>query len=81
MSGLLSSKYEENSIPELCSKIKLFYNDFGADKFLFGTDFPVQTHEHSVKLIIEDSIGDVASQEDLNKIFRGNALKIFDNLL
>ena len=51
MSGLMDSKYDRNEIPDCVENIRRFLNECGPDRLLFGTDFPVQTHDDSVFFI------------------------------
>ena len=45
----------------------------GVEKFLFGTDYPVQTHENSLRLV-----GLLGIQEDdVEKILGQNAKRLF----
>lgn len=74
MSGLLDSLYEENEIPTCVGEIKKFIDTVGAEKLLFGTDFPVQTHAHSVKFVEDATIGMADSVREA--IYHGNATKV-----
>jgi predicted TIM-barrel fold metal-dependent hydrolase len=71
MSGLLDSKYEQEDIPECVEEIRRFLGECGCGKFLFGTDFPVQTHKDSVYMIEEGMKG--FSEEDKNDVYYRNA--------
>jgi len=51
MSGVIDSKYDTDDIPMIVQEIRLFVQKAGSKKILFGTDFPVQTHEHSVMFV------------------------------
>jgi uncharacterized protein len=51
MSGLLNSKHEKHELPECVDVIKKFLDNCSHKKLLFGTDFPIQTHEDSIEMI------------------------------
>ncbi|MDD5192102.1 MAG: TatD family hydrolase [Candidatus Nanoarchaeia archaeon] len=51
MSGLISSKHNRKEIPKSIDAIKKFLQESSTDKLLFGTDFPVQTHEDSIYMV------------------------------
>ena len=53
MSGLIDSKYDRKDIPECIEEIKKFLYECGPRKLLFGTDFPIQTHQDPVHFIEE----------------------------
>lgn len=55
MSGLIASHHEKDraDIPEDVEKVREFLEKAGPEKMLFGTDFPVQTHEDSVYFVEE----------------------------
>ena len=74
MSGLIDSKYEQHEIPRIINKIKKFLKEIGPNKLLFGTDFPVQTYEDSIRFI-EESTKDFPLDYK-KKIYYGNARKI-----
>ncbi|MEK6846459.1 MAG: amidohydrolase family protein [Nanoarchaeota archaeon] len=71
MSGLIGSKHGEKYIPESIEHIKRFLGECGPEKLLFGTDFPVQTHEHSI-FMLEEAMKDY-SVEDKQKVYYENA--------
>jgi predicted TIM-barrel fold metal-dependent hydrolase len=72
MSGLISSKKDQDYIPTAIELTKTFYRFCGAKKLLFGTDFPVQTHSDSI-LILEQA---VQNKEDLRDIYYNNAKRL-----
>ncbi len=74
MSGLMQSRYESFEIPEHIETINRFLGECGPEKLLFGTDFPVQTHEHSV-LMIEESMK-TYSVQDKSKVYYENAERL-----
>lgn len=74
MSGLIDSTFDQLEIPSTIEVIKNFLGECGPNKLLFGTDFPVQTHDHSVYFIEEAMKG--YSNEDKQKVYYDNALKL-----
>jgi hypothetical protein len=76
LSGLIAgdSRYLERYIDYLAARIsEAIYFAGGADKFLFGTDYPVQTHENSLRLVRLLSI----EQDDVEKVLGRNAVRLF----
>lgn len=77
MSGLIDSKYDEEEVPVCVQEIRtLTQNEWGIDKLLFGTDYPVQIHEHSIYFIEEATKGYPHREKILKKIYYNNAAKI-----
>lgn len=76
MSGIIDSVHNKDEIPLRIEEIKRFLEICGPDKLLFGTDYPVQTHEHSVKFIEQAMIG--YSEEDKRKVYFDNACRILN---
>ncbi|MBI3633837.1 MAG: amidohydrolase [Candidatus Vogelbacteria bacterium] len=74
MSGLVNSASEQEDIPSAVEMVKRFLKECGPDKLLFGTDFPVQSHADSVRIIEEAMVG--YSDEDKAKVYYGNAAKL-----
>jgi len=74
MSGLLDSKYNEDEIPQSVQVIKEFLEQCGPSKLLFGTDFPVQTHEHSVYMLEEAMTS--FSEEAKQEVYYNNARRL-----
>ncbi len=74
MSGLIDSKFDRDQIPNTVDQIKKFLDICGSEKLLFGTDFPVQTHEDSV-YFIEKASKDYSFSEKQN-IYRNNARRL-----
>ena len=72
ISGIIDSKYDEQEINICVEEIKMFLNNCSHKQLLFGTDFPVQTHEHSIRFI-EESISDKKIKED---VYYNNAKRI-----
>lgn len=69
MSGLLSSKKEASELPAIIDDVRAFVDEFGADQLLFGSDFPVQSYEHSVAIVE----GAIDSDKEREKVFYSNA--------
>lgn len=74
MSGLIDSKYNRDEIPRCIENINNFVNECGPEKLIFGTDFPVQTHEDSVMFIEEGMKG--FSEKDKKMVYYDNAAKL-----
>lgn len=74
MSGLIDSKFDEVEIPSSIEAIKKFVDTCGPKKLLFGTDFPVQTHEHSI-LFVEEALKGY-TEEDKQRVYYDNACKV-----
>lgn len=75
-SGLLDFDHQEKEFLECVADIKYYLNECGSGKLLFGTDFPVQTHEHTV-LMTEQAMLDF-SVEDKEKVYYENARSILN---
>ena len=75
ISGIIDSKYHAHEIPMCVDQIKSILYEAGPKKLLFGTDFPVQTHEHSIRFI-EESM-DKFSLDDKQDVYYNNALRVF----
>jgi len=74
MSGIIDSKYDEDEIPVCVEEIRTFLRKVGPEKMLFGTDFPVQTHEHSVRFVEEATEG--MGDDVRAKIYFSNAERL-----
>ena len=48
ISGLIDSRYDHREIPQVVEAVKKVLGECGTSKVMFGTDFPVQTHEDSL---------------------------------
>ncbi len=77
ISGLVAgdgAKYAAKYLDSLARKLSdaIFYAG-GADKVIFGTDYPVETYSAGLSLLHKLEI----DQEDLEKISRTNALTVF----
>jgi uncharacterized protein len=77
ISGLVAgdgAKYAQKYIESLADRLSdAIYYAGGADKVLFGTDYPVETYPAGFSLLRKLKI----DQEDLAKISRLNAIKVF----
>jgi len=73
-SGLIDSKYDRDEILLATNEIKKVLTNCGPEKVLFGTDFPVQTHEDSF-FMVEHAMKDF-SQNDKNKVYGNNARRL-----
>ncbi len=74
MSGLIDSKFNRDEIPDCVENIKKFLGECGPKRLLFGTDFPVQTHEDSV-YFIEESMTHYSSQ-DREDVYYNNSARL-----
>jgi len=72
MSGIIDSAYDQGEIKICTEEIKTFVGECGSEKLLFGTDFPVQTHKHSIDFIEKA----VKNEEDKKNIYYKNAYKV-----
>jgi len=77
ISGLVAgdgAKYAERYVESLANKLSdaIFYAG-GADKVIFGTDYPVGTYRTCLTLLSKLKI----DQEDLAKVSYSNAMKVF----
>lgn len=77
ISGLVAgdgAKYAERYIDSLAGKLSdAIYFAGGADKVIFGTDYPVETFTAGLSLLKKLRI----DQEDVEKIARLNAMRVF----
>lgn len=74
MSGMLDSFKTPHTLPECVEGIKKFLGACGPKRLLFGTDFPIQTHADSIKLI-EQSMSDY-QDEDRKDVYYNNAARL-----
>jgi predicted TIM-barrel fold metal-dependent hydrolase len=74
MSGLFISKTERHELPSAIATTRKFLDACGPDKLIFGTDFPVQSHEDAIA-VVEGAMGgyDAAARE---KVYYGNARRL-----
>jgi len=73
-SGLLDSRYEQNDIPACAESLRRVLHEAGPHKVLFGTDFPVETHDDAIK--IADQALREFSTDEKRLFYHGNALKL-----
>lgn len=76
LSGLITgnSRYLDRYVSSLASRIQdAIYFAGGADKFLFGSDYPVQSYENSFALVRRLEV----EPDDLQKIMWKNAERLF----
>jgi predicted TIM-barrel fold metal-dependent hydrolase len=76
VSGLVNSKYDQKDKEQCAEEVKKFVEMVGPNKLLFGTDFPVQTHEDSVYFVEEGMKG--FFDFDKLKVYYHNANRILD---
>lgn len=76
VSGLIASTDDRTEIPRSIEAIQKFLGECGPKKLIFGTDFPVQTHEDSINFI-EESMKNYSS-EDKTDVYYNNAKKILE---
>ncbi len=74
MSGILDSKRDLHYRDHCVEQVSRFVNECGSEKLLFGTDFPVQTHNDSV-YFIETAMTDF-SDTDKQKVYYDNAQRL-----
>ena len=74
MSGLINSRYDREQIPWAIDGIRQVLGELGPQRLLFGTDFPVQTHEDSI-YFIEQAMKDY-SDFDKHLVYYHNAKTI-----
>lgn len=76
ISGLIAggSRYQDQYMDDLAARIsEVVYFAGGADKLLFGTDYPVQSHANSFELVGRLRI----EPDDVRKVLAQNAVKVF----
>lgn len=76
MSGLVSSLHDRNDFPWCIEEIKKVLYESGPQKLLFGTDFPVQTHEDSIYFVEEAMKG--FSDKDKSLVYYDNAKRLLN---
>ncbi len=74
MSGLIDSKFDREEIPNSVEMVKRYVNECGPGKMLFGTDFPVQTHEDSI-YFVEEGMKHFSEQEK-EDVYYNNVRKL-----
>jgi len=73
-SGLINSAKEAHEIPMLIDCVKKIHQECGLNQLMFGTDFPVQTHEHSIHIAKNGLIS--ASHDEKMNFYYNNAAKL-----
>jgi len=74
MSGLIASRHDREEIPDGVNAVRSFLEQVGPGKMLFGTDFPVQTHEDSVYFVEEGMKG--FSEKEKGDVYYNNARRL-----
>lgn len=74
MSGLIASRHDRDEIPQGVNAVRSFLENVGPRKMLFGTDFPVQTHEDSVYFVEEGMKG--FSEKEKADVYYNNARRL-----
>ncbi len=74
VSGLIDSKYNRDEIPEVLEDVNQFLGECGPKRLLFGTDFPVQSHEDSI-YFVENSMKNY-SYKDKEDVYYNNAWRL-----
>ena len=77
-SGLFDSKYEKEDIPQAIEDVTRVLGECGPKKLLFGTDFPVQTHEDSI-YVVEEAMRDFHPL-DKKEVYYYNASRLLYKL-
>ncbi len=73
-SGLIDSKFGQEERETTVLEIRQYLEKCGTDKLLFGTDFPVQTHEDSLYMLEKALEG--YSEKDKKDIYYNNARRV-----
>jgi len=74
VSGLIDSKHDRDEIPVTVDNVREFLEYAGPDRLLFGTDFPVQTHEDSI-YFVEQAMKNFDDYEK-KKVYYDNAWRL-----
>ncbi|MFA6461701.1 MAG: amidohydrolase family protein [Candidatus Woesearchaeota archaeon] len=74
VSGVFDSYSSRSAIPESIEEVKLFLGECGPEKLLFGTDFPVMTHEDAI-MLLEEGMKNYSS-EDKQRVYYDNARRL-----
>ena len=77
MSGLFHSGLEDSELPKAVEEVRKYLENAGPDKLMFGTDFPVQTHEDSIYMVENAMRG--FSENDKEKVYYDNARRFLKN--
>ncbi len=73
-SGLIDSKFGQEERDSTGEEIKQYIEKCGTDKLLFGTDFPVQTHEDSFYML--EKALDGLTDQDRKNVYLNNARRV-----
>ncbi len=73
-SGLIDSKFGQEERESTVREIKQYLERCGTDKLLFGTDFPVQTHEDSIYML--EKALDGLTEQNRKDIYYNNARRV-----
>ena len=74
-SGLLDSKYETDEISRCIAELRRVVEHAGVERVLFGSDFPVETHAHAIKIV--DAALSGFSEEERQRVYYRNAMRLF----
>jgi predicted TIM-barrel fold metal-dependent hydrolase len=74
MSGILDSRTDAAYRERCVEQVRRFVGECGPEKLLFGTDFPVQSHDDSV-FFVEQAMKDYADA-DRQKVYFDNANRL-----
>lgn len=74
MSGLIDSKFDQAEREDSVEEIRRFLEVCGPERLLFGSDFPIQTHEDSVYMIEKALQG--FSVQDKERVYYKNAERL-----
>jgi uncharacterized protein len=77
VSGLVDSRNDRGEIPETVNAVRRFLDHAGPEKIMFGTDFPVQTHEDSIYFV--EKAMERFSDSDRMKVYYQNAEGLLKN--
>jgi predicted TIM-barrel fold metal-dependent hydrolase len=77
MSGILDSRRDGAYRAACVEQVRKFIGECGPEKMMFGTDFPVQTHEDSI-YFVEQAMKDYTSK-DKQQVYFDNAHRIIFN--
>jgi predicted TIM-barrel fold metal-dependent hydrolase len=74
MSGMLDSFKTPQTMPDCINHLKRYLEACGPQRLLFGTDFPIQTHEDSIQLVEQAMLG--YSDHDKQQVYYENANRL-----
>ncbi len=73
-SGLLDSKHEADEVSLCAQELRRVVHEAGPRNILFGSDFPVESHEHAVIIAETALLGLTAAEQ--RQVYSGNALRL-----